>query len=123
PAMATRQQPRDAVERATRGILSVLGLRRTRVQCHPYPQWTGRAPARRVQRPLRRERRAECVERGGKRYAEGIANDLKDVAVMLRGGCVEQRMVLGERGLHGIWPPFPQVGAAFDVGEKKRDRS
>jgi hypothetical protein len=57
----------------------------------------------------------------GKSRAERIAHRLEDVAVVGSDRLVEEGVVTGERFPHRLGLLLPEAGAAFDVGEEKRD--
>ena len=71
---------------------------------------------------------ALCVERGlegicgcMKRRAKGVADDLKDVAVMRLNSLMQNRVMPREESRHLSGELLRQRSAALDVGEEKGD--
>ena len=65
--------------------------------------------------------REEGRSRGGEGGAEGITDELKDVATGAFNRLAEQSMVVGETVDHRFGMALPQRRGAFDVGEEKGD--
>jgi hypothetical protein len=91
------------------------------VQAHADPDGADLAPAFPVQRTLRRQRSGKGVVGVLEYRAEPIAQRMKNMSVMRSDRVLQQRIVTGERRLHGLRMLLEEPGRAFDVGEEKGD--
>jgi hypothetical protein len=116
------QEPRRAVERRPEVIVtSHLGT--ARVQRHAHPQWFRQRPRLYDECALGGQRGCQRVRRLGEGREDAIADGLEDHAPVRGDALLHQGIVAGERGRHRVRMSLPQLRAAFDVGEQKRDRS
>ena len=116
--MTGRHDPGGAIHHRPEVVtLAALGV--TAVDSHSHPERPGRSPLLLIQGALAIDGRGDAIGDRVEDRDQPVASGLQHRAPGPAYGPVEDLVMAGERGGHGVTVLFPETRASLDVGEEE----